>query len=869
MIIKGSLPPGLAGANDEATRAILTEALRRALLHRAPRNDDELYNYFGHVHGFWLARKACCDGHRSPFDFIADAYFQRYLRLLAMASKGSGKTQALALLHVANSRFKPKCWTAHMGATQMQANRCLSPEHRLLGDDLRWKRADKYTVGDKVLGFDEHGTNRKYRLGEIESLSYADEPCFRVSLRSGQEFVTTADHLWLVGHRPWRNGYGGLYNYAWVRTDALETSGGTPGRCCSVPRRILHTWDDDLSWEAGWLAGMFDGEGWLTRSNLGIGQNPGPLLDRIASEIARFVGLPINVTREKAGAASTTAYGYKRVGVSRIQVPGGIPVRLGLLGRIRPMRIMAKLDMNTLGAMECRVAGAGLLDDVLAVVPVGVQTIIKIKTSSSTFLADGYPMHNCYDYFVKEVRRPEIIPEVDGLPIQKGTRFKNESRVEVLTATIGQASGPHEQVGTADELEQFDMDVWDHWSKTPHENHGIKAQMILASTRFSRYGPVTRIIEQLGPALAVYPFCIWDVMARCDYECKKLPAAAGPFAGKKCPLYERETTEADGSVTRTPLCAGKAHNSQGHLSWDEVVSQFLISTQGSFAVLQTLDEPGKEGLFFPECDSVRHRSAVYQYVPGRPVYLGYDDGFGFPLALGAFQVREDGLFYMFDGLYGARKLTREVCAWLSGRPWLKDVAIGWPDPSGQAAIEEFREFFQAVLGRPVMTTDADNSRVDGWNVVRRRLRGPLGGVLLGFGTDCPPEIWNDLAGLQTKPGTEDCEKKQDHGADMVRYLCRNLERYLGVQDAWTEDKRPDGQFDVERRALEHQAEATIKKHWDMLRGIGIPEDKIKATEAQFGADRTGFAKSLGGWLSQYTLRGRMQRAGLADEDDET
>ena len=597
MIVKGSLPAGLAGVDQDAARAALTEAVRRALLHRVPRNDEELYNYFGRVHGFWLARHPCCDGHRAPLEFIADAFFQRRLRLLAMASKGSGKTQDLALLHLVNSRFKAHCWTAHMGASQQQADRC-------------------------------------------------------------------------------------------------------------------------------------------------------------------------------------------------------------------------------------------------------------------------------YDYFLREVQRPEIAKEVEGVPIRKETRFRNQSKVEVLTATIGQASGPHEQIGAADEFEQFDLEVWDHWSKTPHESHGIKAQMILASTRFELHGPVTRVIDQLGDALAVYPWCVWDVMQRCTYDCKKLPPAAGEFAGRQCPLYEREIPEPNGGATKVPLCAGKAHHANGHLSWDEIVSQFLLSTQGSFAVLQTLDEPGKEGLFFPECDSVRHRSSAYQYVPGEPVYLGYDDGFGFPLALGAWQVRKDGTFYCFDGLYGARKPIHTVLAWLSTKEWLKDVAIGWPDPSGQAAIEEFREFFKSVLGRPVMVTDADNSRVDGWNVVRRRLRGPLGGVLIGFGPGCPPEIWNDLAGLASKEGTEDCEKKQDHGADMVRYLCRNLERYLGVQDAWNEDKRPEGQFDIERKAREVQAEDAIKRQWDRLRGLGITEDRLREAERNHDGTRADFARALADWVSQHTMKGRLQRAGLAPEDED-
>jgi len=618
MLVKGSLPPGLVG-HEDLTRSIISESVRRHLLFSSPRDDDELEAYFGAVHGFWLARKPCCPEHSSPFEFLSDAYFQRYLRILAMAAKGTGKTQLLALLHVANSRFKPGCWTAHMGAHQAQSDRC-------------------------------------------------------------------------------------------------------------------------------------------------------------------------------------------------------------------------------------------------------------------------------YDYFLREISRPEILPEIAGKPLKSETLWKSKdnditpgSRVEVLTATIAQASGPHEQIGTGDEFDQFGWDVWEHFNKTMHEAHGIKAQTILASTRFLKYGPVNRVIETLGTNLKVYPWCVWDVMAPCPYPCKKLPSACGAFAGKQCPLYERHSVDADGQKTVTPLCAGKAHKATGHLSWDEVINQFLLSSEGSFATLQTLDEPGREGLFFQELDNLRHRSdKLYKYVPGRDVYLGYDYGYGHPLCLGAWQVRpEDGLFYQFDELYGSHILTRNVCEWLSTREWLKDVQVGWPDPSNPEAIEEFRIFFHKMLGRYVMRTNTDNERIPGWGAVRRRLKGPLGGILIGLDRTKCPQTWNDLAGLQCKEGTEDCEKKQDHGADQVRYLVRNLEKYLRAQDAWSEDNRPDGVHetsrgeantdDSARKLKENQTEELIKQRSDMLTRAGIPPKRITEHEARYSNDRAAFADALGEWLSEYTLQGRMNRAGMrpsSDDDDD-
>jgi len=598
MLTRNSLPPGWT----EADRDALTEGARRTLLHRAPRNDEELYRYFGIVHGFWIARKACCPEHASPFEFLADAYWQRHLRQLAMAAKSSGKTQALALLHVANSRFKPGCWTAHMGGSEKQANRC-------------------------------------------------------------------------------------------------------------------------------------------------------------------------------------------------------------------------------------------------------------------------------YDYIRTELARPDLAAEIEGHPLRSITTWKSKgempgSRVEVLTATVGQASGPHPQIATADEFDQFPWDVWEHFNKTPHEAHGVKAQIIMASTRFKLYGPMTRIIETLGSHLKVSPWCTWDVMKRCDFDCKNLPPAAGAFAGQQCPLYARKVPDpVGGGFHEEPMCAGKAHSASGHLSWDEVVNAVLVSNQESFRVLQTLGEPGKEGLFFPECDQAIHRGD-FRYVPGRPVYLGYDYGFGFPMCLGAWQMRQDGFLYQFDEVYGMRLSTQALCGQLAEKPWLKDVEVGWPDPSAQEAIETFRAFFQAAIGRPVMVPDTDNARIPGWAVLRRRLRGPLGEVGVGWDRAACPSTWSDVAGLQRKEGTEDCEKKEDHGADQSRYLVRNLEAYLGLKEAWSEERRPEGGDAPRQRALDAQAEQLIRERWDRLRGQGVTEERLKTSEARFDGDRRQFADMLGEWLSERTLGGRMRRGGLTERDDQ-
>lgn len=66
---------------------------------RPPRSDDELHATIQLLTGLWIPRKACCEGHSSPFQALADAYFARVPVAVWHASRGlGGKTKTLSVL---------------------------------------------------------------------------------------------------------------------------------------------------------------------------------------------------------------------------------------------------------------------------------------------------------------------------------------------------------------------------------------------------------------------------------------------------------------------------------------------------------------------------------------------------------------------------------------------------------------------------------------------------------------------------------------------------------------------------------------------------------------------------------------------------
>lgn len=88
---------------------------------KRPRNDDELYAWIRDVLGFKMARYATHDEHRSPFQFIADGFFERHQILLARGNRGGGKTRAYSIFEVATTIFKDGIYVVHVGGSEGQA----------------------------------------------------------------------------------------------------------------------------------------------------------------------------------------------------------------------------------------------------------------------------------------------------------------------------------------------------------------------------------------------------------------------------------------------------------------------------------------------------------------------------------------------------------------------------------------------------------------------------------------------------------------------------------------------------------------------------------------------------------------------------
>lgn len=97
--------------------------LEKKLQLDGPQTDDELHKWVVDTLGIDIPRTSVCEGHSAPFTFFADLYFERTGSAILVANRGGSKTFLVAILHYANSTFKPGCESLTIGAIENQAKR--------------------------------------------------------------------------------------------------------------------------------------------------------------------------------------------------------------------------------------------------------------------------------------------------------------------------------------------------------------------------------------------------------------------------------------------------------------------------------------------------------------------------------------------------------------------------------------------------------------------------------------------------------------------------------------------------------------------------------------------------------------------------
>ena len=263
---------------------------------------------------------------------------------------------------------------------------CLAQHHRILTSDLQWIPVGDVTPGLEVMAFDEHGipgatgrnARRRWRRATVVRSVPRNTATVRVVLANGDEIITTPEHPWLASV--------GTGAPQWLTSAELTTR-----RAPTYVHLQVRPWQQQFTREAGWLAGMYDGEGSLSfglhgSPKLTMYQLDGPVMDH-AERLLEQHGFDTN--RLSRTDPVTAEHGRK---VHNLYVGGGFPGIMRALGMFRPIRLLdkwAELDVSTRTVEAERV-------EVVAVEPAGVLDIQEVETTTGTYIGEGYLHHNCY-----------------------------------------------------------------------------------------------------------------------------------------------------------------------------------------------------------------------------------------------------------------------------------------------------------------------------------------------------------------------------------------------------------------------------------------------------------------------------------------
>lgn len=243
---------------------------------------------------------------------------------------------------------------------------CLGEDTQILTSSLEWKKLGETKVGESIIGFDEEpgdrGKGRQFKEAFITSNDPVYLPSSIVKTDIG-DTLASDQHMWLVR----RN-----HSVSWLSTTEL-VEGDT---IMSVGK----PWSYDESREAGWLAGVYDGEGCIEQSGrLSVAQNPGFVL----SELKDLLDEREYDYSLQSSNHSDTMNLRAANGKAMIQ-------NMRLIGSIRPERLIRQSnkiwDGNSTKACSVSV--------VQSVTSVGEQRLIAVGTSTKTLIADGLLSHN-------------------------------------------------------------------------------------------------------------------------------------------------------------------------------------------------------------------------------------------------------------------------------------------------------------------------------------------------------------------------------------------------------------------------------------------------------------------------------------------
>src|SRR3990167_8406040 len=254
---------------------------------------------------------------------------------------------------------------------------CNPPEAPILMADGTVKALGDILPGERVMGWSHIGRQKaQYVKSTVRAVARRAAQLVEVTFESGRVIRCTPDHRWRANqgaHKEYlRKG----------RAKSGKQSGPFTGWVTArIGRQICHVVDvealpERYAREAGWLAGIYDGEGCCsTNATIIISQyrDRNPLVHAEIGRVLIALGFPC------------------RVGPKGYRLTGGRPTLVRFLNWIRPARSQAIIN-----ALYAHSSISFIRDKIINVQPIGYGEVISMETETGNYIAWGFASRNCY-----------------------------------------------------------------------------------------------------------------------------------------------------------------------------------------------------------------------------------------------------------------------------------------------------------------------------------------------------------------------------------------------------------------------------------------------------------------------------------------
>jgi hypothetical protein len=294
---------------------------------------------------------------------------------------------------------------------------CVARGTRILTADLRWIKACEVCVGSKLAAFDEFNGEaregfrapekyRRWQVATVTDVRIIKKPCYRLTFDDGTTVICSACHQWLggshvTGGRGWR----------WQKTESLVCNRATQR---SWVCKLVDVVEPEMNYEAGWLAGFFDGEGSIKPPSgweANVAQKHRPELER-ADALLKKRGFSVRLVNAHRDNPEHSP-------LAHLCITGGMRETFKFLMQIRPERLIRNLvrsfpERSLYGRQKQAV---GLVEKEF----LGEQDVVAIETDCHTFVAEGLASHNCYvsNFWRATSRDPEAVAEYADFPVSE------------------------------------------------------------------------------------------------------------------------------------------------------------------------------------------------------------------------------------------------------------------------------------------------------------------------------------------------------------------------------------------------------------------------------------------------------------------